>query len=890
MKPQPSDPTPPENRSSSKAGRASPWSGALAYWPVLLTLSLGVMLVLSLVNLRQGQLRQAEHARVETELSALRTRLEATVVSTFNPTVGLAAMIQLDGDISPERFQALVSRVLEPVPHVRSVAAAPDDVVRHVYPLKGNESVVQLDYRRIPVQYAQIQQARARGEPLIVAPVKLVQGGTGLIQRSPVFLPAPEGRPRRYWGVVSVVADLPRFVASAGLNQGSLDLALFEAGSPTSLGPLIWGEPSLADSAPVIQHVLLPGARWALAARPRGGWSEASAWLLPEVWGAVIAGLLLSASAGLLSWRRQQLQLRNQQLSHEVAQGLRVQAELEQSRARFRSVAALGSDWVWEQDAELRLSYVSRLAEEATDVMTHTVLGHRRWESPALAPGTDWDAHRALLARRESFKDFEYAQLGSDGSLRHISISGVPLFDADGRFQGYRGTGRNLTESKRAAAALRASEAALTQTSDRLQAVLDAAVEVAIIATDLQGCVILFNHGAELMLGYSEAQMLGQRPVMLHLPAEIEQRARELSETLGRPAEMSEVFTLVPTRSGSETRLWTYLRSDGTPLVVSLTISSVRSRSGELLGHLGIARDVSAQLQAENDLREANALLETRVGLRTAELSAALAHLRQAQDELLRSEKMAALGSLVAGVAHELNTPLGNCLTTASTLDERTRETLKAFEADKLRRSGLADYLKDADTAASILLRSLGTANELVAHFKQLSVDQTSSQRRQFDLAGTLDDVLSLLRPRLRNTAYTLECRIELQRKLDSYPGPLGQVITNLVLNALIHGFEGREQGRILIKAGELDASHLQLLVEDDGIGMNEDVRRRAFDPFFTTKMGSGGTGLGLNIVYNIVSGVLGGQIELSSAPGQGSRFVMRLPYTAPQLARGVVR
>jgi len=111
-------------------------------------------------------------------------------------------------------------------------------------------------------------------------------------------------------------------------------------------------------------------------------------------------------------------------------------------------------------------------------------------------------------------------------------------------------------------------------------------------------------------------------------------------------------------------------------------------------------------------------------------------------------------------------------------------------------------------------------------------------------------------------------------------------VITNLVLNALIHGFEGREQGRILIQAEELDSGHLQLIVEDDGVGMREDVRRRAFDPFFTTKMGSGGTGLGLNIVYNIVTGVLGGHIELSSAPGQGSRFVIRLPYVAPQLAR----
>jgi len=877
-------------RNSSAASQPR-WLAALAHWPVALTAGLSLLFVLGLVARRQEQQHQDQQARVEVELSALRTRLEATVASTFNPTVGLAAMIQLDGDISPERFQALTRRVLEPVPHIRSVAAAPDDVVRHIYPLKGNEAVLNIDYRKLPQQYRQVEDARLRGDAVIVAPVKLVQGGSGLIQRNPVFLPGAPGQPRRYWGVVSVVADLARFAQSAGLAQhASLDVALFESQGPQSLGDPIWGDADIAAAQPVIQQVLLPGARWALAARPKGGWSAASAWVHPEVLGAVAAGLLLSGGALQLLRRRQQLQQRNQQLAREVAQGLRVQEALEQAKERFRSVTALGSDWIWEQDAELRLSYVSRLADGTSDLLPSTVLGLRRWESPLAAPGIDWTAHRAQLERREPFTDFEYAQINGDGSLRHISVSGVPIFAADGSFQGYRGIGRDLTQSKLAAAALRESQDELTQTRDRLQAVLDAAIEVAIIATDMQGRVLLFNRGAERMLGYAEPQMLGQNPARLHLTAEVEQRGRELSKVYGREVGPSEVFTLVPQHIGSETRLWTYLRSDGAALTVSLTVTSVRSRSGELFGHLGIARDVSAQLQAENDLREANALLETRVGLRTAELSASVAHLRQAQDELLRAEKMAALGSLVAGVAHELNTPLGNCLTTASTLDERTRETLKAFEGDKLRRSSLADYLKDADTAASILLRSLGTANELVAHFKQLSVDQTSSQRRPFELTGTLDDVLSLLRPRLRNTAYALECRIKATRKLDSFPGPLGQVITNLVLNALIHGFEGREQGRILIQAEELDTAHLRLVVEDNGVGMREEVRRRAFDPFFTTKMGSGGTGLGLNIVYNIVTGVLGGQIELSSTPGQGSRFVMRLPFVAPQVARATPR
>lgn len=866
-----------------------------AYWPAWVTLILSVLIVLILAGQRESQLQHDERRRTEAELASLRTRLEATVVSTFNPTIALAAMVQLDGDVSAERFNALASQVLKPLHHIKSFVAAPDDVIRHVHPLTGNEKALNLDYRRIPAQWVQVQQARAQGEPLIVAPVKLVQGGLGVIQRTPVFLRGPGTDTRRYWGVISLVADLERFAAAAGLaGHQSLEVALFEAApSGAIVGKPIWGPTELAENSPVVQLVQLPGARWALLARPLGGWTSHGAWGQPDVIGAIAAGVLLTCSAWMLARRRIELQARNRDLSRQVEQSRQVQAELERSRGRLKSVAALGSDWLWEQDANLRFSYISEVAGEDTGVRGQDptltvdnarVIGHLRWELPGLLPGPDWEAHRAMLARHEPFRDFEYQQLSVNGEVRHVNISGVPLFDADGNFVGYRGIGRNVTLARRAEAALLESQGAAAQALGRLQAVLDAAIEVSIIMTDLEGKVVLFNRGAERMLGYREAEMLGHVPLKVHLRSEIEQRQRELSAELGRPAAVEDCFVAIPLRDGSETRVWTYRRKDGNTLAVSVTITRVQSRNGDLLGYLGIARDISEQLQAQADLRESNALLETRVSLRTAELSAALQHLRQTQDELLRSEKMAALGSLVAGVAHELNTPLGNCLTTASTLEERTRETLKAFTEDKLRRSALADYLHDAATGAGILLRSLGTANELVAHFKQLSVDQTSTQRRQFDLSSTLGDVLSLLRPRLRKTPYRIDCQVELERELDSYPGPLGQVINNLVLNALLHAFEGRDHGQLTIRAHALDDDMLQLVIEDDGVGMTDDVRRRAFDPFFTTKMGSGGTGLGLNIVYNIVTGILGGHIELTSAPGKGSRFVFRIPFVAPQL------
>ncbi|MBT9491530.1 MAG: PAS domain S-box protein [Paucibacter sp.] len=894
MSQSPSEVQPPDTGAAAVVKNADtstlPFS-LLAYWPALLTGLAGIVLSSVLALARQAQQESSEQALVNHELSAIRTRLEAVAQATFSPTVGLEAMIQLDGGISNDRFEALSRRVVNLLPQVRSIVAAPDDIARYVYPLAGNEAVVNLRYRDIPVQYAQVQAARAMGQPLLVGPVKLVQGGLGLIQRTPVFLPIQDaGGAKRhvYWGMISVVADLDLFVQAAGLAQHpSLRLAVFQLQlDRKTLGAPVWGDSGLAALTTAVQQsVQLPGATWAIAAAP----STPSNWrnkaFSAEFAASLLASLALSALAGLLVYRRRILLMQNQFLAQQIAQGLRTQAELEAAQSRFRSLTDLSADWVWEQDENFQFTFTSRSTEAATQVSSPQLLGLKRWESPALAPGTDWRAHIAAVEQHQSFRNFEYAQYAEDGTLRHVSISGAPVFDAAGRFKGYRGTGRNITEAKMAEADLRESKAALTLALDRLRALLNAAQEFAIIATDLQGRISLFNRGAEQMLGYSEAEMLGQSPQRFHLANEVDDRAAELSRLRGRDISGFEVF-VEPTRcSGSETRVWTYVRCDGSHLEVSLTLSMVLTQSGEVSGFLGIARDISAQRRAQRELAGLNAELESRVEHRTAELTLALSTLSRAQDELLRSEKMAALGSLVAGIAHELNTPLGNCLTTASTLDELTQQMRRKFEANELRRSAFEAYLNDAQTASSIMLRSMASANELVAHFKQISVDQTSAQRRAFSLQSVVDDVLSLLRSQLRKTGIevTVEVALAQAQRLDSFPGPLGQVLTNLILNASLHAFDGKPaDARISIQAAVVDESHFTLIVADNGCGMKAEVRRRAFDPFFTTKMGAGGTGLGLNIVYNIVTGILGGQIELQSEWGSGSRFVMRLPFIAP--------
>jgi PAS domain S-box-containing protein len=303
--------------------------------------------------------------------------------------------------------------------------------------------------------------------------------------------------------------------------------------------------------------------------------------------------------------------------------------------------------------------------------------------------------------------------------------------------------------------------------------------------------------------------------------------------------------------------------------------------------------DTTERRRARDAMQELNTELETRVAQRTTELQNAndeLSHtlhtLKRAQDQLVHSEKMAALGSLVAGVAHELNTPIGNGLTVASTLEHRIQAFQSTF-ASGLRKSDLQALLQDIQLASEILVRNLGRAAALVASFKQVAVDQTSSQRRSFDLLAVVGEILVTLHPALRKSACAVHTQIDSGIMLDSYPGPLGQVLTNLINNAVLHGFEPEEQGKIEVVAWLSDNQQVVLEVRDSGRGISADNLHRVFDPFFTTRLGQGGSGLGLHIVHNLVNSVLGGRIEVHSQINQGSCFRITLPQQAPERVDG---
>lgn len=260
----------------------------------------------------------------------------------------------------------------------------------------------------------------------------------------------------------------------------------------------------------------------------------------------------------------------------------------------------------------------------------------------------------------------------------------------------------------------------------------------------------------------------------------------------------------------------------------------------------------------------------------------AVAELKAAQESLVQAETLASLGGLVAGVAHEINTPIGVTLTAASHLAEQTRLIGEAFGANRIRRSELSAYIETASEITALMLANIERATALIQSFKQVAVDQTSAERRRFRLAAYIDEVLLSLRPQLRRTPHRVEVRCAADIEMDSYPGALSQIVANLVMNAVVHAFDRKPAGLIVIEAKRTPADEIDLSFADDGSGIPSEHLPRIFDPFYTTKRGAGGSGLGLHIVHNLVTRTLMGRVWVENRPGEGATFRLVFPRLAP--------
>jgi len=294
-----------------------------------------------------------------------------------------------------------------------------------------------------------------------------------------------------------------------------------------------------------------------------------------------------------------------------------------------------------------------------------------------------------------------------------------------------------------------------------------------------------------------------------------------------------------------------------------------------------------------SELREANTLLEEQkeeimatntkleeqkeeLEQQKEELQITLDQLKETQAQLIQSEKLAALGGLVAGVAHEINTPVGIGLTAASSLEEETRKMAELYKADKISRADFKDYLNTANQSAKLILSNMERTAEMVQSFKQVSADQATEEQRKFKLKSYTEDVIRSLYPKLKQRKIDIEMDIDEKLEIDSFPGAFSQIITNLVLNSLTHGFDEKDEGKIAIKA-VLEKSKLELDYSDNGKGIPKENMTRIFEPFFTTNKKLG-TGLGMHIVYNLVTQKLNGTVNCTSEEGAGTRFRIEVP------------
>lgn len=458
----------------------------------------------------------------------------------------------------------------------------------------------------------------------------------------------------------------------------------------------------------------------------------------------------------------------------------------------------------------------------------------------------------------------ELAMRRKDGRLIWCSIIARATRDRAGAVLRIEGLLSDVTEKKRALEELRESEA-------RIRALFDATSD-SVILMDPEGVVLAINaHGARRR-GLAPEDMTGKY-IYDHLPP----NAAEI-----RRLQVQEALRTKSPRTFEEERQG---------FCYAITIYPILDDEGAATQLASFSRDITAQRESEETIRRMNESLEERVRERTRQLEAANAELTRAMEQLTRanrqlveSEKMASLGGLVAGVAHEINTPVGVGVTAASHLETRTRALLADYRAGGLKRASLEEYLGVCDESTRMILSNLRRAAELIRSFKQVAVDRSTEERRSFRLRAYLDEVLLSLRPHLKKTEHEVALICDPELTLDSYPGALSQVITNLVMNSLVHAFEPGAAGRITITAQD-GGGYVRLIYADDGAGIAPEHLDKIFEPFYTTRRGKGGTGLGLHILYNLVTQKLGGEVRCESEPGRGATFTLTLPQGGPDQA-----
>lgn len=316
-----------------------------------------------------------------------------------------------------------------------------------------------------------------------------------------------------------------------------------------------------------------------------------------------------------------------------------------------------------------------------------------------------------------------------------------------------------------------------------------------------------------------------------------------------------------------------FKRKDGSMVHISKNVQAICDDEGSFIEILVTIRDLSELHHLNKQLMDSKVQLEEN----NLHLERMLNELRATQKQLVEAEKMASLGGLVAGVAHEINTPLGICVTSASSMHRELTELQNKFAINSLKKTELETFIDRASEACKILNTNLQRSAGLVRSFKQVAVDQSNDERRNINLNEYINEVLVSIGPSYKHSEIILDTECVEDISLETHPGAIYQIISNLVINSITHAYDPGDKGKIHIKI-YLDNDEVFLEYSDDGKGISQDILHDIFTPFFTTRRGSGGSGLGLSIVYNLVTATLKGNISAISDEGAGSIFKVQFP------------
>lgn len=535
---------------------------------------------------------------------------------------------------------------------------------------------------------------------------------------------------------------------------------------------------------------------------------------------------------------------------------------LEQENQLFSDFAELSSDWFWEQNEEFRFVRFYGMSTEKLRRNQDLFIGKLRWEMPieGITP-QQLQEHIDTYQQHRSFRDFEYEVMGDNGQVQHYSISGTPFFDSNGEFRGYRGTGRNITD-------LHAAQKAVADSQQQLLQILQGN-PIPTFVIDKSHCITHWNHACVSLTGIPEHQAIGSnkswrgfypssRPTMADLVVE-SAPAEKVRQHYGNKFALS---TLISGAYEAED-FFPSMGDDGYWL--HFNASPLISSDGEIIGAIETLQNVTDRVRAELTEKE-----------RLRELQQAHLDLHATIEQLAEAKKLASLGRLIAGVAHELNTPLGNILLGLSSAQSSLSHLEDAFNGSTLSKTQLTEFLSESHSSIELINHNLTRSINLIHRFKELASDPEHNPAGSFRPYEVIQALLKISEKECMRKSITLTNDVPPGLTIYNYQSAFEQVIFSLIENSLTHGIK-EGPGHILISVSEQE-NQLVFHFSDDGIGMSDESKKHAFDPFYTSHMGHGTAGLGLYRVYNLVTSVMGGSIHIKNHQS-GVCVLITLPH-----------